>query len=328
MGKQLKVVVTDYEYESLGEEQETMSKIGALLVPCQCKSEEELMENTADADGVFVQYAYISRRVIENMKNCQIIVRYGIGIDCIDVAAATEHGIMVANVPDYGLQDVADHTVALLLAAARKITLSNQLVKSGTWDFKRAKPLYRLEGRMLGLVAFGSIGRMVADRMKPFGLQIQAYDPWVSDEILDKHSVTRVDFDTLLSTSDFISLHVPLVSATHQMINKEAFSKMKKSAILINTARGGLVDEDALVTVLQSGCLAGAALDVASCEPINPNSPLLEMDNVIITPHVAWYTEEAQYRLQSIAANDMARALGGEIPKNLLNPTVLSNIEK
>lgn len=328
MGKQLKVVITDYEYESLQAEQEAMDKLGALFVPCQCRSEEELMENTADADGVFVQYAYISRRVIENMKNCRIIVRYGIGIDCVDVEAATQHGIMVANVPDYGLQDVADHTAALLLTAARKITLSNQLVKDGIWDFNRAKPLYRLEDRMLGLLGFGSIGRMVADRLKPFGLQIQAYDPWVSDEILAEHGASRADFDTLLSTSDFISLHIPLMGATHHILNKAAFSKMKKSAILVNTARGGLVDEDALVTALQSGCLSGAALDVAASEPINPNSPLLGMDNVIITPHVAWYTEEAQHRLQSIAASDMAQALYGEIPKNLLNPTVISNIEK
>lgn len=326
MEKALKVVVTDYEYESLQAEQEAMDKIGARLIPCQCRTEEELMEKTADADGVFVQYAYISRRVIENMKNCRVIVRYGIGIDCVDVEAATRHGIMVANVPDYGLQDVADHTVALLLAAARKITLSNQLVKAGIWDFNRAKPLYRLEGRVLGLMGFGTIARMVADRLKPFGLLVQAYDPWVSDEILAQHGVSRVDFDTLLSSSDMISLHIPLMNSTHHILNKEAFSKMRKSAILINTARGALVDEDALAAALQSGHLSGAALDVAAREPINPDNPLLGLDNVIITPHVAWYTEEAQHSLQCIAADDMARALGGQVPKNLLNPKVLPDI--
>jgi D-3-phosphoglycerate dehydrogenase len=326
MEKVLKVVVTDFEYESLHAEQEAVEKIGACFIPCQCRSEKELMEKTAEADGVFVQYANISRRVIENMKNCRIIVRYGIGIDCVDVEAATQHGIMVANVPDYGLQDVADHTVALLLAAARKITLSNQLVKAGIWDFNRAKPLYRLEGRMLGLLGFGGIGRMVAERLKPFGMRVQAYDPGVSDQILAHHGVSRADFDTLLATSDMISLHIPLKVSTHHILNKEAFSKMKESAILINTARGALVDEEALAAVLQSGYLAGAALDVAASEPINPDSPLLGMDNVIITPHIAWYTEEAQHSLQSIAANDMARALGGQVPKNLLNPAVLSNI--
>lgn len=324
MGRPLKVVVTDCEYESLKVEREAMERIGASLLVCQCQDEEELMEKTAAADGIFVQFAYISRRVIENMKQCRVIVRYGVGIDCVDVAAATEHGIMVVNVPDYGLQDVADHTVALLLTAARKIVLLNNNVKAGNWDYKIAKPVSRLKGKTLGLVAFGNIASMVAERVKPFGLHLQTYDPGVSDEMLQKHAVTRVDFDTLLSTSDFISLHAPLLPSTRHMLNESAFRKFKHSAILINTARGGLVDESALVMALQQGYLAAAALDVTDSEPIKADSPLLAMDNVIITPHAAWYTEEAQQSLQNNATADMVRALSGDIPLNLLNPGVVN----
>jgi Phosphoglycerate dehydrogenase and related dehydrogenases len=320
----MKVVVTDCEYESLHIEQEAMERIGASFVAGQCKNEAELIAQTTDSDGVFVQYANISRRVIENMKHCRAIVRYGIGIDCVDVKAATDHGIMVVNVPDYGLQDVADHTVTLLLSAARKIVLLNNEVKAGNWDYKKAKPVSRLEGKTLGLIAFGHIARMVAARAKPFGLHVQAYDPGLDEEALQKYAVTRVDFDTLLATSDFISLHAPLLPSTRNMLNKEAFRQMKKNAVLINTARGGLVDEEALVMALQKGCLAGAALDVTLNEPININNPLLSMDNVIITPHSAWYTEEAQKSLQLNATADMVRALSGDIPVNLLNPEVLN----
>lgn len=320
MASQIKVVVTDHEYVSLHHEREQLERIGAKVISCQCRSEEELIANTADADGVMVQYAQITRRVIEHMTKCRAIVRYGIGIDCVDVGAATDHGIMVANVPDYGLQDVADHTVALLLAAVRKIVPLNNAVKAGCWDFNLARPTYRLQDKVLGLVAFGSIARMVAERVKPFGVKVQVFDPFLTPAIIAQYGATSVDLKTLMATSDYISLHAPLLMTTRCLINEELLALVKPSAILINTARGGLVNEAALVAALKSGRLAAAALDVTAQEPINSDNPLLKLDNVIITPHAAWYTEEAQDSLQYKAACDMARAMCGQIPVNILNP--------
>lgn len=324
MDQHLKVVVTDHEYKTLHHEHEQLERIGVEVIDCQCKTEEELIANTADADGLLVQYAHITRRVMEHLTKCRAIVRYGIGIDCVDVGAATEHGIMVANVPDYGLQDVADHTVALLLSAARKIVPLNQAVKSGVWDFNLARPLYRLEGKVLGLVAFGSIARMVAERVRPFGIKVQVYDPYVTAEVVGKWGATSVKLETLMATSDFISLHAPLLMNTRCLINSELLDLVKPSTILINSARGGLIDEPALIAALQNGKLGGAALDVTADEPINPDNPLLKLDNVIITPHAAWYTEEAQDSLQYKAACDMARAMTGQVPVNILNPECLA----
>lgn len=320
----LKVVVTDHEYETLHHEHEELERIGVEVISCQCKTEEELIANTADADGLLVQYAHITRRVMENLPKCRAIVRYGIGIDCVDVGAATDHGIMVANVPDYGLQDVADHTVALLLAAARKIVPLNQAVKSGVWDFNLARPVHRLEGKVLGLVAFGSIARMVTERVKPFGIKVQVYDPYLTPEVVGEWGATSVKLETLMATSDFISLHAPLLMSTRCLINAELLDLVKPTAILVNTARGGLIEEAALVKALQNGKLGGAALDVTANEPINADNPLLKLDNVIITPHAAWYSEEAQDSLQYKAACDMARAMTGQVPVNILNPECLA----
>jgi len=324
MVKRIKVVVTDYEYTSLHHEEEEIRKIGAELVACQCRNEEDLIANACDADGLLVQYARITRRVIEHLTQCKAIVRYGIGVDSVDMKAATDHGIMVANVPDYGLQDVADHTVAMLLAAARKIVPLSNAVKSGVWNFNLAKPLYRLEGKIVGLVAFGNIARMVALRLQPFGFRIQVHDPYLNSGVAARHGVTAVDLPTLFSTSDYICLHAPLMDSTRQLVNADLLKLTKSSAILINTARGGLVDEAALVDALQRGRLAGAALDVMEKEPVNPDNPLLQMENVIITPHAAWYTEEGQDTLQYKAARNMAQAMTGQIPDHILNPECLN----
>jgi len=324
MTAKFKVVVTDSEYVSMHHEREQLEKLGGELILCHGRSEEEIIANAADADGIMVQYGPITRRIIENLPKLRAIVRYGIGIDCVDVKAATEHGIMVANVPDYGLQDVADHTVALLLTAVRKIVPLNAAVKSGVWDFNLARPAYRLQGKTLGLVAFGTIARMVAQRVRPFGVNVQVHDPYLTAEAITAAGATSVDLETLMATSDYISLHTPLSAATHHMINADMLSRVKPTAILVNTARGGLIDETALVAALESGKLGGAALDVTSVEPINPDNPLLKLNNVIITPHAAWYTEEAQDSLQYKAGCDMARAMSGQVPINILNPECLS----
>lgn len=322
MTPKFKVVVTDYEYQSLHWEEKEVNSVGGILIPCQLKNEQELIEQCRDADALLVQYANITRKVIENLEKCKVIVRYGVGVDSLDIEAATEHGIYIANVPDYGLEDVADHAIALLLAAARKILYLHHKVIKGEWDYKKAKPLYRLRGKTLGLMAFGNIARMVASKAKVFGINVQVYDPYLDENIASEYGVSLVDFNTLINTSDFISIHAPVTPETYHVFNQSVFKQMKPNCIIVNTARGALINEDDLVEALEKGYIAGAALDVTEPEPINPNSKLKTMDNVIITPHAAWYTEEAQDSLQMQAAQEVARVLSGKKPLNLVNKMV------
>lgn len=322
MTPKYKVVVTDYEYQSLHWEEKEVASVGGILVPCQLKTEEELIQECKDADALLVQYAKITRRVIENLEKCKIIVRYGVGVDSLDIEAATEHGIYIANVPDYGLEDVADHAMALLLAAVRKVLYLHNKVVNDQWDYKLAKPLYRLRGKTLGLMAFGNIARMVANKAKAFGINVQVYDPYLSEKIANEYDVRIVDFDTLIKTSDFISIHAPVTPETYHVFNKNVFKQMKPNCIIVNTARGALINENDLVEALEKGYIAGAALDVTDPEPISKDSKLKSMENVIITPHAAWYTEEAQDSLQRQAAQEVARVLSGEKPLNLVNKMV------
>lgn len=326
MTTSFKVVITDYEYETLRWEEEALAQVGAEFIKCQCKTEQELIEATRDADAILVQYARITSNVMDHMQKCRAIVRYGVGLDCIDVAAATEHGIMVANIPDYGLEDIADHAIALMLTSARKIIQLNQAVHQGIWDYKLAKPLFRLRGKTLGLVGFGHIARMVAEKAQVFGMKVIAFDPYVNPSIADNYNIELVDWDTVLGRADVLSLHVPVTEQTVHLINEEALSKLKSNCILVNTARGALVEEQALIKALRAGKLAGAGLDVSEKEPIDINNELLTLPNVVITPHSAWYTEEAQQSLQQQAAQEIVRALNGERVLNLANPAVLTKM--
>lgn len=326
MTTSLKVVITDYEYENLRWEEEAAAQVGAEFVKCQCQTEEELIEATRDADALLVQYAHITSHVMDHMQKCRAIVRYGVGLDCIDLEAATQHGIMVANIPDYGLEDIADHAIALMLTMSRKITQLNWYIHQGLWDYKLAKPLFRLRGKTLGLVGFGRIARMVAGKAKAFGMLVIAYDPYVAPNTAESYQVKLVDWETLLSCADVLSLHLPVTEQTVHLINDEALAKMKNNCLLVNTARGALVDEDALVKALRTAKIAGAGLDVSEKEPIDPDHELLALPNVIITPHSAWYTEEAQQSLQQQAAQEIVRVLRGERPLNLANPAVLTKM--
>jgi D-3-phosphoglycerate dehydrogenase len=249
---------------------------------------------------------------LRQLKACKAIGRFGLGVDNIDLPAAKALGIAVNYVPDYCLHEVSDHAMALVLALARKVTLSNALVQSGRWEVPPLVPLRRLEGQVLGLVGFGNIPRKVAPKAQAFGLKVLTYDPYVSGDMLAAAGVEGVSFDDLLARSDFISVHAPLLPATRGLINAAAFAKMKKGAFLINTARGPLVDEAALVAALNSGHLGGAALDVVTTEPPGKDSPLIGRDNVILTPHTAFYSVEALEELQTKCASDVARVLSGE----------------
>ncbi|WP_202079281.1 NAD(P)-dependent oxidoreductase [Caldalkalibacillus salinus] len=316
---QFKVVVTDYEYATLDPEKEVLENIGAEIVPAQCRTEEEVIAAAKDADGIINQYAPITRRVIEQLDRCKVIARYGIGVDTIDIKAATEKGIAVGNVTDYCLDEVSDHALALLMSAARKVTVLDRAVKQGTWDYKVGTPIFRLRDRTLGLVGFGKIPQQLAQKAQALGLNVIAYDPYMSPDIAQEKKVTLVSLDELSAQSDFISVHAPLLESTRGMISQPQFELMKSEAILINTSRGPVVDEDALIAALQQNKIAGAALDVLEQEPVPADHPFLSMDQVILNPHVAWYAEESERELKRKTAQNVADTLTGGLPHYLVN---------
>ncbi|MFS0824500.1 C-terminal binding protein [Bacillus sp. 1P02SD] len=314
-----KVVVTDFEYASLAIEEEVLEKAGAKLIKKQCKTEQEVIEACKDADGIINQYAPITRKVIENLPTVKVIARYGVGVNTIDVDAATKHGVFVANVPDYCMEEVADHALSLLFACARKIVQLNQSVKSGVWDYKVGTPIFRMNGRVLGLIGFGRIPQNLATKARVLGLELVVYDPFVSEQVVKEYNAKLVSLNELVEKSDFISVHTPLTKATQGLISDEQFTLAKKEAFIINTSRGPVIDEQALIRALQEGKIAGAGLDVIEQEPIDPTSPLLKMDNVILTPHVAWYSEESQVELKRKTAQNVADVLLGNNPTYLVN---------
>jgi D-3-phosphoglycerate dehydrogenase len=308
------IAVTDSPFPSLDPVRAALAKLDPDLRMSKSNAADDIVAVARDADAVIVCYAQITAAVIGALTRCKVIGRTGLGVDNIDVPAATARGIAVTYVPDYCLREVSDHAMALLLALARKIPLSNSLVQSGRWEMPAVAPLRRLEGQVLGLVGFGNIPRAVAPKAKAFGLTVVTHDPFVSKDVLASAGVEGVSFDDLLARSDFVSVHAPLMPATRGLMNAAAFAKMKKGALIVNTARGPLIDEAALIAALDSGHLGGAALDVVTTEPLAKDSALLGRPNVILTPHTAFYSVEALEELQTKCAIDVARVLAGQPP--------------
>lgn len=317
------IAVADSVFPSLDPARRALARVNAELKLAEAPTGEAILDVARDADGLLVTYAQIPGDVIRGLERCRIIARFGIGLDNVDVATATEKGIVVTYVPDYCVDEVSDHAMALLLTLARKVAFADRLVQAGRWEMKAVVPLRRLRGRTLGLVGFGNIPRLVAPKAQAFGLEVIAFDPYVGAEELAAHGVEGVDFDRLLATSDYISIHAPLTEDTHHLFNAEAFRRMKPDALLVNTARGPLVDIAALAEALDAGELGGAALDVMPDEPPPADSPVVGRDDVILTPHTAFYSEEALLDLQTKAAEDVARVLSGERPRYPVNAEVL-----
>lgn len=320
--KKFTVAITDAEYASHEPEREVLSKLNVNLVKFQCKTEDDVIKNCRGADALLNQYAPITRRVIENLENTKIIARYGIGVDNIDLEAATEKGIFVTNVA-YDICDVADHTVALILSLIRKIPWVYQSTKSGEWDWKKFQPVMRLKGKTVGIIGFGRVGREVAKRIGCFGVNTITYDPYIPLEVFEKSRVKRVDLEAILEKSDIITLHVALTKETRHMIGEDQLRKMKKTAVLINACRGPVVDEKALYTALKEKWIACAGLDVLEREPLTRRNPLLELNNVVVTPHMAWYSAGSVTEMQTAAAEEVARVLSGQLPRRLVNKRVL-----
>ncbi|EME2692282.1 C-terminal binding protein [Escherichia coli] len=291
-----------------------------VVVPANASLEEKLRQ-VSNADAIMVREATVSRPMIEAMQQCRVIVRYGVGVDNIDSQAAKEKGIYVANVPDYGSEDVAEHALALLLAATRRIATRNRDVRDGQWGIGQREPMFRLAGKILGVVGFGRLSRCFVQKASGIGFKrILVVDPLLTDKQASQAGVTRVNLDTLCREADFISLHAPLTPDTHHLIGEAELAKMKPSAVLVNTSRGGLIDEQALINALLQQRIFAAGLDVFESEPLSAKSPLLQMDNTLCTDHTAWFTEESVVELQSKAAHEVRRAFEGEHPLNWVNP--------
>ncbi len=320
-----KVVFTDSHLFKPREELEALSGLDCEIVQAVCKSEDETIALCRDAHAVLNTSAKISRRVIAELKEALVICRYGIGVDTVDIPAATEHGIIVANVPDFCFDEVADTAMSLILSVPRKVHLLNTLVHQGAWKRDVAKPVHKFRGATLGIYAFGNIGRNLCRKAEPFGFRILVHDPYLKPENVRDYPVTLVDFDTLLKESDLISVHAPLTEGTRHKFDEAAFRKMKPSAFFFNLGRGPIHDQKALTRALQEGWIAGAGLDVLEKEPPDPDDPILKLDNVVFTPHYASYTEEAYQELQVKTGENAAAVLRGEFPKYVFNGEVRAN---
>jgi D-3-phosphoglycerate dehydrogenase len=319
-----KAVTTDQHRFPLEVERDILARVGVEIVPAACKSEAETIAACRDAHAILTASAPFTRRVIAELAEALVICRYGIGVDTVDVPAATEDGIIVANVPDFCFDQVADTAMSLILSVPRKVTYLSGLIRQGVYNRELAKPIHNFRGATLGLVAFGNIARNVVGKAVPFGFRILAYDPYVTPEGIQQYPVTLVDFGTLLRESDIISVHAPLTDKTRHLFNEAAFRRMKPSAYFINVGRGPVHDQTALFRALKEGWIAGAGLDVLEQEPPNRDDPILTLDNVVFTPHYASYTEEAYHELRVKTAENAAAVLRGEFPKYVYNPEVKS----
>jgi D-3-phosphoglycerate dehydrogenase len=322
-----RVLVTDYAWPSLDIERGILGEVGAQLVVAESGEPDELVALAADVDAILTNWRRVPDEALDAATRCLVVARYGVGVDNIPVARATELGMLVANVPDFCVEEVSDHALALLLASARRIVTLSRSTRAGSWDLLGlGRGLPRLRGQRLGIVGFGNIARTLIPKARGLGLEVTVFTPRLS---AGRDAATGVettgDLAHLLGVSDYISLHAPATPETLGMIGEVELRAMKPTAYLINTSRGALIDEAALERALNEGWIAGAALDVLAEEPARPDHPLLALDNAIVTPHAGFYSEAAIEELATKAARNVASVLRGEVPATLINPAVLTS---
>jgi D-3-phosphoglycerate dehydrogenase / 2-oxoglutarate reductase len=312
---QYKIVISDYYYPNLDNEHKVFERLGeglkiidcTKIIPGGAKTPEQLVPYVKDADALIVQFAHITSDVIEHMENCKVIARYAIGVDTIDIEAATKKHIFVANVPDYCIPEVADTAIAHILNAMRKITLARDLLLNGTFTMDAIRPMKRLEESTLCLIGFGNIARNVAKKATPFFKRIVVFDPYFSG-IKDYPDIKFLSLEEALAVADAISIHVPLNNSTRNLISKKEFDLMRDGVVIVNTARGGIIDEIALLEAIASGKVGYCGLDVLSTEDFK-NSPLLKIPSVAITPHIGWNSEGSMVELQRKTAENVVATL-------------------
>ncbi|NLX75718.1 MAG: C-terminal binding protein [Synergistaceae bacterium] len=320
-----KIVLSSVLVENPDIESALIGERGYELIFIPNSDDDTFLDKIKFADAVITADKQITKEMIDTMENCQIIVRQGIGFDSIDLKAARQKGIVVCNIPDYCVEEVADYTVGMILAATRHITTYNQHVHEGIWDINSVHkvsgfpPIRRLSTQTVGIVGFGRIARLIASRLRPFGANLITYDPYIDSKIAEENGAKLVGFDELVKTADIMTLNLPLTEETYHMFDKDAFEKMKETAFVINTGRGPLINEKDLDYALRNGLIAGASIDVTESEPLTLDSPLLELKNLVITPHAAFFSHDSFIELREKAAAEAMGVLDGEAPKNPVN---------
>ena len=306
-------------------EMEALGPLGAEIVEVAAKSEDDFVSAARDADALYAKVRPITKRIIDGLERCQVIALGSVGVDSVDVAAATARGVPVTNVPDTFIEEVADHAMTLILATLRRLVVQDRLVREGRW--REGRPMLyelpRLMGQTLGFVAFGHVARAVARRARPFGVHMLAYDPYIEELLMSQYGVEPVGLGELLQRSDIVSMHAPATPEAQHLLTEEHFRSMKRSAIFVNTGRGPTVDEPALIKALEEGWIAAAGLDVLETEPPAPTNPLLRMDNVILTAHVASASARFDPARRRRVGQEIALVLRGRWPRSCVNPSVL-----
>lgn len=310
-----RVVIAYTGFGDIELEKKILKQIDAEVIHSENLRSPEALEAVKQADAVMVTLDRVTSEIIGSMERCRIISRAGTGLDTIDIPAATARGIWVTYVPDYSIDEVSAHAIAMLLALARGIPFLTQATRNGAWNSQAWGPIYRLKDQTLGVLGFGRIGQATAEKGRGLGFNVIAYDPYPNQEIADRLGVRLVDLDTLTRESDYISLHSPLLDSTRHIVNADFLSKMKPTAYVINAARGPLIDEEALLEAVRSRKIAGAGLDVLAVEPIAPDNPLLKEERILVTPHAAWYSEEAKVDMRTRATDEVVRILSGQPPR-------------
>lgn len=306
----MKVIITDCDHSDINTETSIFNKAGIEFELKQCRTEDDLIDQCKDADIFIIQYAPITKKVLDALPKLKLVVRYGVGVDTIDLAEATTHGVQICNVPDYSMNEVADHAIALMMAMTRKIVLMNNYTKKSKWNYIESTPLHRSSEQTVGVVGLGRIGSTFATKAHGLGYKIIGYDPYYKERP-ETSFIKPVSLDELMMQADIISLHCPL-EGNKNLFDAVAFKKMKNTAVIINVARGGIINEADLYKALKNDELGGAAIDCVTQEPMNPGAPLLTLDNYIVTPHMAWYSEEAASELNRKVAEESVRFAKGE----------------
>lgn len=317
---QHKIVMTDHDFKNLDQYKKDFAEIDAEFVYLGTSDEDEICRSVKDADAIITAYAKITARVMDSAEKLKCVTKNGIGVDNIDIAAATARGIKVLNLPDYCIEEVSDHALALILALYRRIPQLNNWLRQGNWSFGAYGNTDRLQGKTIGLIGYGRIAKRLHEKIKPFGGRVLVYDPYLDAETIASYGAQKAEFDEVLKESDVISLHLPLTEMTHHLFNAETFAKMKPAAFLVNTSRGPLIKEYDLYEAVKNGRILGAGLDVLEKEKVfDPDNPLYSLDMIIITPHTAYNSVQVPDEMRKKSVADIIRVLKGEEPVNQVN---------